>query len=692
MVGFFQMQDAMPITTGNTNQKDFSDQVCVLLESRLSDKSCFPVYLPSSVLHIPPCLTFRSALKRSWFEPQGFNPHSGLRLYSRSEGFVTKLFLSPSFEFKAVQIRHHVTDASSWAWDIVKELPRSVFVDFVPPRAYPSWISRSHFSHCYGSFTTSTRLSVSPRGPTSVSDTVHSMATHKPSPLRDRLLSNSPDPIKSSILRESGMGWATGSMPSSSSSSSVTSPLRIAKRDSPVLERGVHVARRSSSSFKHVRNNNLVSKSPFKNQQPALPTPSRPTPVVFPTRRVSGEKRPRPPSMHEDAETENERPFSLKRDRKQSKTFQGLLEKEPVTKSPFKRLERTVSMDETSPPPSTMPSVTHLPNPTPINTRFIRVGSEPPALASGPSPGRSSLVSKRLHGPRLSGGKRERRKTVTFDERCDVVEFDRDTSDEDSWGGSDEEERYGEPDQDTEEDPFFCGEQLVDDPPLSELQTQPAPDVSMEDDSYENAHLNDSYRASATRTLLDPNTSITGLVDEMFFSSNADLTSTDTLGSSTPPHASDIPTDLENEDGVPFGHTHHTERLAQCHQQESPQRTQPPPCFSPHASPHSSHPSAHQSPQVESSNFIYPFGSGSSGLATPNELPTTPSHPSPMLAQSTPPFDRLTYLRAEDTNEEIDVDAGKPPMSPSPLRPGSSLSTRNDGVIPKYMWPRGVDR
>jgi hypothetical protein len=28
-------------------------------------------------------------------------------------------------------------------------------------------------------------------------------------------------------------------------------------------------------------------------------------------------------------------------------------------------------------------------------------------------------------------------------------------------------------------------------------------------------------------------------------------------------------------------------------------------------------------------------------------------------------------------------------MSPSPMRPTSSLSTRSDGLIPKYMWPRG---
>jgi len=58
-------------------------------------------------------------------------------------------------------------------------------------------------------------------------------------------------------------------------------------------------------------------------------------------------------------------------------------------------------------------------------------------VASSP---RSNLVSKRLIGPRSpegspaqrglvdSFGSRQRRKTVTWDERCDVVEFDREST------------------------------------------------------------------------------------------------------------------------------------------------------------------------------------------------------------------------------------------------------------------------
>lgn len=73
------------------------------------------------------------------------------------------------------------------------------------------------------------------------------------------------------------------------------------------------------------------------------------------------------------------------------------------------------------------------------------------------SPTRSSLVSKRLHGPRIFGGevggRRQRRKTVTFDERCDVLEFDRDESsmevDDDPFetDEDDDQDDYGDPEE-----------------------------------------------------------------------------------------------------------------------------------------------------------------------------------------------------------------------------------------------------
>lgn len=356
------------------------------------------------------------------------------------------------------------------------------------------------------------------------------MASRK-SPLRDRILSNSPDPIKSSILRESGMGWNSPpssklSSSSSGSSGSITSPLRISKRDSPSKALPhPQLARRSSSSYKHVRNNNLVSKSPFKSQIPTpSSTPSRPTSIPIPLpRRVSGEKRPRPSSMHEQTENENDRPFSLKRERRQSKTFQGLLQKEPVTRSPFK--QRVPSIEEPAQPlpqaPARSTSILSIPSSLPAPTPSTPIESPPPAPTLAPSPFRSSLVSRRMHGPRLSGGggKRGRRKTVTFDERCDVVEFDREESDEELF-----ENEYGEDgdvfDQEHEhhfeEDPFFVGP--------AEGHMDDSIHGRDENTSYESIDLSDAAVSNYPTSLnmaLDPDTSISGLVDEMLFSSNA---------------------------------------------------------------------------------------------------------------------------------------------------------------------------
>lgn len=264
------------------------------------------------------------------------------------------------------------------------------------------------------------------------------MANHKSS-LRDQLLSNSPDPIKSSILRESDMAWnlqSSGSLSSSSIEGSITSPLRISKRNSP----GPVIARQ------HVHNNNLVSKSPFESQIATPSTSSNrlvPIPITFPTssptQRVSGEKRPRPSSLYEQTEDENERPFALKRERRQSHGFQDLNEKEPVTKSPFELRQRTSSeaRPSSSPIPAPLtrtPLASFATSTTSVQPRASFSVYPPPAMSPGPSPGCSSLVSKRLHGPHPSfGGNRERRKTVGFDERCDVVEFDleEETDDED---------------------------------------------------------------------------------------------------------------------------------------------------------------------------------------------------------------------------------------------------------------------
>ncbi|TFK75463.1 hypothetical protein BDN72DRAFT_939520 [Pluteus cervinus] len=469
------------------------------------------------------------------------------------------------------------------------------------------------------------------------------MASTSKTPLRDRLLSNSPDPIKSAILKESGKGWNSPPANSNDPSGATTSPLRISKRDSGIKPRQASLSRRTSSSYRHMRTNNLVSKSPFKSQIPTPnPTPSTPTSrhITFPTRRVSGEKRPRPLSMHEEGETENERPFALKRERRQSKTYQGLIQKEPVTKSPFRH--RSVSAEEEEPfppaPPPTMTLTTSLPTPSRSAT-----GKQP-----SPSPTRPSLVSRRLHGPRLSGGRRARRKTVTFDERCDVVEFDRDEDEDEEVFESADEDAIHSDDAELDQDPFFQAS--------SSALGEPGPDTSTEDQSYESIELSDIATAAPSAPSLPPmyaDESITGLMDDLI-ASNA--------RASTPPRTSDLPTDLETEDGVPFGRTHHVERSLKHHQ---------------------------KSPQIGllERPAQYPFNL-SLAPRSPQGTPGTPPRRSPAHTFSTPPLGRSTHIeRTKAAREREEYDVVMLPASPSPhKKPGVLFipDEQDDPPIPKF--------
>ncbi|KAF8635247.1 hypothetical protein AX17_004020 [Amanita inopinata Kibby_2008] len=530
------------------------------------------------------------------------------------------------------------------------------------------------------------------------------LASHKsPQPSRNRLRSKSPDPIKSSILRESGMGWTSpppDTNDSPSNGETVTSPLRIAKKESPRSSSSVQVARRTSSSYKHVRNNRLVSKSPFKSQIPMPSTPSRPSSVSFPvTRRVSGEKRPRPLSIYEQTETENDRPFALKRERRQSKGFQGLIEKEPVSKSPF-RLQQFASPLQTQAPPTPSTVATSrlpVPSSSQIPAENIASSSNPtPSPNTGPSPARSSLVSRRLHGPRLSGsGRRERRKTVTFDERCDVVEFDRDEDEdeEEVFESESEDGIYGEPEPrlGEDDDPFFQGEIL---------QSRPShpPDIPDEDGSYDSIHLSDIEVEPNNPSLLrlDPDASITGLVDEMF-ASNSALSDATIPKFNTPPLNTDIHPDLETENSVPIGRTHHSERILQHHQQqyESPHIT------SPHFSPkQSSGPlqSKNPSPALVSPS-AYPFNLGLPTHASPLGPPATPPRRPPITATNTPPLGRSTHVervrkaREEETVGEstVDDDLRSLPVSPSPMKkPITGTLSEIDELLPRFDVMNGL--
>lgn len=447
------------------------------------------------------------------------------------------------------------------------------------------------------------------------------------SPLRDRLLSNSPDPVQSSILRNSAKGWGKSSSPNSNSG---TTPLRVAKREGkPPFPL---VARRSSSSYKHVKNSNLVSKSPFKTQ---APTPSRPStssdtpPIQQATRRVSGEKRPRPDSMHEQAE--NERPLAFKRERRQSKAYQGLIEKEPVTKSPFKQV---VSAEEEQPPPVPPKAF------TPASALPPAPPSPPPSAPPSRSitPSRSSLVSKRLHGPRgvdqpSLDGKRQRRKTVTFDERCDVLEFDRDEEEEDPFCSSDEDD-YGKPEQ----------------PEELESNLSQVRDLPVDDDDSE-------YRSFESVQLVDADQSLTGIVDNMLQSA-----SLPGLGfPSTPSRQPSLPADLETEDGVPYGRSHHAERARRRASISSP--AMPGPGF--------------------------PFQDSEYAVRdSPSTPPRTAESSMDISSLLDIPLGRSTHIeraRQDHQVDEVEADVNMMPPSPSPAKkPVQSEHSNRDSLIPRF--------
>ncbi|KAF6763079.1 hypothetical protein DFP72DRAFT_1030227 [Ephemerocybe angulata] len=514
------------------------------------------------------------------------------------------------------------------------------------------------------------------------------MSKRKPS-LQDRLLSNSPDPIKSSILRESGMGWNpnpqvqnTGSISSTSSSGSdsLVNPLRIEKRDTPVRARPI-IPRRTSSSYKHMHSNNLVSKSPFKSQIPTPATPSKsskPTPIAIsfpmsPGRRVSGEKRQRPSSMHELAETDNSRPLALKRERKQSKAFEVLLEREPVSKSPFRQPDNAPDSEDLKSASLPIPIPTR--RPVSLTPELLVPSPAPSPSRQSPSPGRPALVSRRMHGPRLSGsGRRERRKTVTFDERCDVVEFDRDDDSDNGVFESTSEEEDASDDNsmhyDDDEQTAMPGE---------EEDSYTADRDDAPEDSYESIALELEDKQDDSAMALDPDASITGIVDNLFFSEGASSLADNSLASvaNTPPRQSSLPPDLETEDGVPLGRSHHVERFLQHHSPHlGPQR------ISPRNSP------GH-------SPGRYPFNLNLPTQASPNGPPATPPRRSPGMTHSTPPLGRSTHAERvkevrEQENDEIAHEVNNLPPSPSPMKIQSARERTEDALIPRFDLAQDV--
>lgn len=281
------------------------------------------------------------------------------------------------------------------------------------------------------------------------------------------------------------------------------------------------------------------------------------------------------------AEDENERPFALKRERRQSQTVQRLIQREPVTKSPFKQPVVNTERQSLSPPrPLFHLLPTAIPSSPPSTEHFSLAPSVNSVLPANISPGRSSLVSRRMHGPRLSSGsqsRRQRRKTVTWDENCDVVEISADENETDS---EDEKEAQmsvgGDYEEEFENDPFFRGAQLQNDERVTDEL------------SYENSDSHDASSDDGPSLGLDPDASISGLVEEMFASSSGktiDASLQNTTGEPSSGATTSIPSidpcfPLDDEDRIPLGRSYHTTQsprhLGECSRSPKPSPPQSP--------------------------------------------------------------------------------------------------------------------
>jgi hypothetical protein len=283
-----------------------------------------------------------------------------------------------------------------------------------------------------------------------------------------------------------------------------------------------------------------------------------------------------------------------------------------------------------------------------------------------------------MHGPRLSG-RREPPKTVIFNERCDVIEFERDEEDP----SDDSVDEYGDgDDQDTTpdgSDPFFAP------------QEQPAQDSSYE--SIDLSEANGSLLPDTPMPLaldLDPDASITGLVDAMF---------APVSGTSTPPHQqqqqhsgsahtrtfevpppdrsreeTDHATDLDTEDGVPFGRSHHAARAAAFHEHAA----HPPPVPPPHLTPSASRP------------LPRPDLGAPSDMATPSRQRAGDNIDAPL--GRTTHFERRLAAHEEydETDDPVAEDVARLPGSPSPAPARHPQPELVEIGMPRFSLPSGT--
>lgn len=238
-----------------------------------------------------------------------------------------------------------------------------------------------------------------------------------------------------------------------------------------------------------------------------------------------------------------------------------------------------------------------------------------------------------------------RRKTVTFDEKCDVLEFDveEDTSNPFDWVTDDDENLDNHERMTVDEHPNEHHDNDDQDNIRGPLRVH-NPEA---DESF------DSFQVGED--------SITGLVDSMLQDTRP----------STPPHDERVlPEDLETEDGVPYGRSHHAERFAAAHQYKE---------------------------EMLPDHVELPF-STRPAVSTPTHsregTPTTFVSPN-----SSVPLGRSTHterLKAQKEQERVDIDDDlrQLPPSPSPAKTYTTLPahrTNTESLIPRFSLdiPKG---
>ncbi|RSH82804.1 Bud site selection protein bud4 [Saitozyma podzolica] len=347
------------------------------------------------------------------------------------------------------------------------------------------------------------------------------------------------------------------------------------ENESPDIRHGKRTPRQSAA-FRVLKQEALVSKSPFLSSK-RVPSGGEPSPKTVPDD-VFGSPSPSPRRVS---------PSTRKVSPGKRKASPG-------------KIARMSDSHATPSPPRLFSN--QIPGPSPLSRRSI---DEPTPVAT---PSKSAMTpSRRLRGPRGAEltDTPSKSKTVTFQSIPDVKEFER-MSVEGSVDGSFDVDHEHEHEADWVDDNVMRGGELEEiledsndiDPLNSALhdlrlsQPRDSNNPSPSEDDHSANHHDESTTADFVNTLIEeglfspPQMPTPAMDDQPSFEQEPDETpqlSTPSLGDplhATPLFATlaDVPKFEDNDEaGIPFGRTHHAERVALAHARPSIHQASPPP-------------------------------------------------------------------------------------------------------------------